>query len=139
MWTKGPIVRNDFKLDNVGVHLPNSSTLGYSKYRAKRGDWVTFSDLGNPGQLLHGRVIGRVNTLPGANNPVRDHLMVATVSSGLDFLMVRWAAPADVLLCVEKLPDDLMQLITTDFSKLDAIQRLMARKTSDFSLGKDPA
>jgi hypothetical protein len=126
-------MRTDFKLDNKAVHLPNASTLGFGKYRAKRGDFIGFTMPG--GTFYWGRVIGRVNTF--GLSPVHGHIMAACLSSH-GAIMVRWVEPKDVTLCYEQVPPEILLLLSADFRKLPSIEHLMSQHVTDFSLGRDP-
>ncbi len=86
-------------------YLPNASTLGYGKYRAQVGDWVTFK-AGD--QLQIGRMVGRVkDTDPIATEERRPigFLAVLTLSMELTHAYVRWVDPADVTEVHANVPD----------------------------------
>ena len=82
--------RTDCTRDNVAVHLPNATSLGFGQPKAKRGNWVMYEI---DDHHFVGRVIGRV-TCEGT-------VYVEVAQATLDFssVHVRWIKPTDIREC----------------------------------------
>jgi hypothetical protein len=92
-------MRTDVRISNEGVYLPNSSIMGYSKSRAKKGDLIIYTI---NGRYNFGRVIGRIDHMPefGPEDPnVTGMLCVLQLSENGLFAYERWVVPGDVIEC----------------------------------------
>lgn len=98
-------MRTDCTRDNRKTHLPNADTLGYGRYFAKRGNWVSFSQNGDPSVTYHGRVIGGV-TCEG-----RRYVEVIALLGALDNPAVRWLAPHEITRCDDTPPAGIFSFI----------------------------
>lgn len=98
-------MRNDVTIDRKQTgYLPNTSTLGYGKYKAQFGDVVLFTEANH---VRIGRVIGRIKSAPRIGNDpdLRGHLVVLTLGQNLTHAFERWVAPEDVIECFNPEPD----------------------------------
>jgi hypothetical protein len=115
--------RNDCRRDNRATICPNSTTLGYSRYKAKRGSWVMFE-----WEASHriGRVVGRVHC------EGKTYLEVITMDLALRFPYVRWIDPATVRECYDKPARNVWAfMLSDDWSNADKILRIVHNGFSD--------
>lgn len=91
-------MRTDVRIDRKQVKLPNSTNLGFGKWKAQFGDVVRFDESGHD---MYGRIIGRIAHAhrPDGDPDVRGWLVVIALGSNLSFPMERWVNPADVREC----------------------------------------
>lgn len=90
-------MRTDATIDRKQVICRKSSHLGYSKVTARTGDIIVYVESENVSRV--GRVIGRVAYAPplsGDAQPIRNYLVVASLSNDLTFVGERWVNPEDV-------------------------------------------
>jgi hypothetical protein len=96
-------MRNDAKISNRKVYLPNATHLGFSKYEAKRGDLIVYREhhADDSYQLRIARVIGTVDA-PALehSSAVKNHLFVLALSNSGDTVYERWVDPANVVECI---------------------------------------
>jgi len=90
-------MRTDATIDRKQVICKKSSYLGFSKVTARTGDMVVYSE-GTEWGTHVGRVIGRIAYAPALGNeqPIRNYLIVASLSNDLTFVGERWVNPEDV-------------------------------------------
>ena len=108
---------NGTEFDGKIVHLPKSTTLGFSTNKAKPGCWIKVSEFEYPCIVL-GRVSEGIHT---------GNLVVLALSLPHGFLFERWIEPSDVIECYERRPVDLLSFIMTldeHRCSLDAAQLL---------------
>jgi hypothetical protein len=126
-------MRTDAQIDRQLVKLPNADTLGCGKWKAQLGDLVLFRagrykgvPPGDAGQPQLGRVAGRVHYAPmlaGDKDPVRDWLLVITLSHDSSFVMERWVHPEWVERCyapTDKLARLWAFMLSDDFTSASA-------------------
>lgn len=92
-------MRTDARIDRKQVKLPNACTLGYGKWKAQLGDWVTWNTDGNSG---FGRVAGRVAYAPAIcedKEPIKNWLLVITFFCEMTTVGERWVNPEWVTRC----------------------------------------
>lgn len=90
-------MRTDAKIDRKQVICRNSSHLGYSKVTARTGDIVVYTENLETSHVA--RVIGRIAYAPplsGDVHPIRNYLIVASLSKDLTYVGERWVNPEDV-------------------------------------------
>lgn len=98
-------MRTDARIDRRAVKLPYRSTLGFDKLIARVGDMVLYREHymdGTHSDSRIARVAGRVKHAPaleGDSKPVRNFLLVITMSEDLTYAMERWIDPVDVQRC----------------------------------------
>ncbi len=99
------------------TYLPNASTLGYGKYQAASGDYITTS---NGHQV--GRVLGQITSCDNGGPDCRGHLVVAMLSTDLSYGYENWINPADVTTCVapERVNNFLTAFLTASVKDTEA-------------------
>lgn len=75
------------------TYLPNAQTLGYGKWKASSGDYITTKN----GEF--GRVLGVITNCDADGLDCRGHLVVTILSNDLTFGYERWIDPKDVFTC----------------------------------------
>jgi hypothetical protein len=106
---------------NAKTYLPNASTIGYGKYRAESGDFVSFTVA--PDDVRYGRVVGRVaETAEDGLEDCAGFLEVVMLGSTLDFAARNWVDPKDVTYCTG--PERAHTFLTKFFTaSVDSLER----------------
>lgn len=110
--------RTDVTVDRKQVRCSNASTLGYGQWKARFGDFVTFSE---GGKVMFGRIAGRV-TITSALEYGKVYLLVITVGQDHSHAFERFVSPEDVLTITRPSDFDasaLTYLLSPDFTKHD--------------------
>ena len=110
--------RTDCTRDNRVTLCPNSSHLGFSTNKAKRGSWITF-EIDN----LHGagRVVGRVHC------EGKTYIEIIATGIGMHWAGVRWIEPCDVRSCYPAPNDAIMHFFLGDWTDAESILATAAR------------
>jgi len=95
--------RADCVRDNRATTLPNSSFLGFSTNKAKRGNWITY-EIDN--HCRAARVVGGV-TCEG-----KRYLEVITWDVAQTMAYVRWIEPASVRSCYPRPPAPVLAFLS---------------------------
>lgn len=102
-------MREDVTIDRQLVHCPNASTLGYGKYRAQVGDWITYREMYTDGSFNErvGRMIGRIAYAPpcGETPAIKGFILAAVLTCEMTSVAERWINPADVMRVHANAPD----------------------------------
>ncbi len=114
--------RPDCTRDNVAVHLPNATSLGFGRRKAKRGNWVQY-EVEN--HHFVGRVISRV-TCEG-----KTFVEVAQASPAFAHAYIRWIAAADIRECRDNPPRHVFDFFAGEWSKPEDIHAKLAYGVSD--------
>lgn len=85
---------------DIATYLPNASTSGYGKYKAKAGDFVVFRPEGHDERSV-GRVVGQIVECDDQGPNCAGQLLVMTLSDGLTFAYENWVDPKDVKECID--------------------------------------
>lgn len=104
--------RTDCTRDNRVTLCPNSTSLGYSTHKAKRGSWISY-EIDNHHRVA--RVVGRVHC------EGKTYIEVITTDSTFTFGYVRWIEPGDVRECYSGPNMSFMAFITGPWTDVDAI------------------
>ena len=91
-------MRTDATIDKRQVLCRNASCIGFGKIQAQVGNLVMWRDVPD-GQLLAGRMIGRVHYAPalsGDTKSVRDYILVIGLNPELSHTFERWVNPTTV-------------------------------------------
>lgn len=90
-------MRYDAIIDKYAVKCPNTTMLGYNKWKAEFGDIVIWNCTSEKNVIS--RVIGRVHYAPATpDSPeINDYILGATLSKDLTFVYERWINPIDVV------------------------------------------
>ena len=111
--------RTDCTRDNIAVRLPNAaSTLGFGKWKAKRGDWIRY-EVGDNHHFC-GRVISRV-TCEG-----QTYIEIAGASGSFSSAYVHWIKPAQVRECRKAPPKTVFDFFAGDWRDIEAIHARLA-------------
>ena len=114
--------RTDCTRDNVAVYLPNATTLGFGKRKAKRGNWVEY-EVDN--HHFVGRIISRV-TCEG-----KVYVEVAQASPAFAHAYIGWIEPAQIRECRENPPRAVFDFFSGDWSNVEDIHAKIAYGISD--------
>lgn len=114
--------RQDCTRDNVAIFLPSASTLGFGRFKAKRGNWVMY-EIDN--HHFVGRVIGRVVCEGIA------YVEVAQASQDFSHAYVRWIKPSDVRECRENPPRSVFEFFAGEWTDIEKIHDALAYGVSD--------
>lgn len=85
-------------------YLPNASTLGYGKFKARPGDFVTFSEeMSNGNRLAVGRVVGVIEETDrdGTDFTGKEMLLVIMLSDDHSFGYEHWISVDQVRSCMD--------------------------------------
>lgn len=82
-----------FSLDNRAVVCPNASTMGFSTYRCKRGDFVRYQE---EGVSKFGRSLGRVVCAHDKLENCTGFVCVVVPCETFTSAYVRWVSPAAI-------------------------------------------
>lgn len=99
-----------FTLDDQVVKCPNSSTLGFSDWKCKRGDIVVFKEYCQDGSYNPrlGRSLGRITCAKDGLENCTGHICAIVPTESFNFAMIRWIDPNDVLEarnCPRRIPE----------------------------------
>lgn len=90
------------------VYIPNATTLGYGKYNAEPGDFLSWRDPlqnGDRSDMRYGRVLGRVSshdaTSLGARKDFTGHIAVLWFHSNFAHASMRMVDPEHVVECYD--------------------------------------
>jgi hypothetical protein len=86
-------MRTDVIIDKKQVVCRNTSTLGFSKWKAQVGNLLLFKE---GGRIVTGRMIGRIQHGYFDGKSLKNHLVVICISPRLDWTFERWVDPNDV-------------------------------------------
>ena len=114
--------RTDCTRDNRAVRLPNASTLGFGRWKAKRGNWVMY-EIDNAHFV--GRVISRV-VCEG-----KEYVEVAQATLSFSSAHVRWIDPAAIRECRAAPPSKVFAFFAGDWSDPETIHAALAYGVSD--------
>jgi hypothetical protein len=104
--------RTDCRRDNRVTLLPNSTWLGTSTGKAKRGSWVHYEQ---DGYHHAARVVGRVHC------EGKTFLEVIAMDTAMTMAYVRWIEPASVRACYSGPHKRVIDFMTGDWADAEAI------------------
>ncbi len=98
-------MRTDITIDGRQVRCPHASTLGYGKWKAQLGDWVSWTQPtdGDHGVNNIGRMIGRVAYDP--QGECTGWIVVLSLGMEMTTVFERWVRPEWVFQVHANTPD----------------------------------
>jgi hypothetical protein len=114
------------------TNLPNASTLGYGKYWAEPGDYVTYRS-GQSDHVRFGRVLGQIIETPSDGlEDATGWLCIAELANDLTYGYERWINPVDIRTC---LPASQIDGFMRAFLSSSVKETLAALDANDNQLG----
>jgi hypothetical protein len=110
------LLRKDCTRDNRATRLPNVAFMGFNLQKAKRGNWIAYSESGS---IHMARVIG------GVECEGKRYIEACAILGCFDNPCSRWIDPDSVIRCLQEPPFEIFRFLSGEWAEpADIIDRM---------------